>query len=158
MIPIIDISSALTWSSEERDDITAIAKEIDKACREVGFFMITGHGIEDELILELEKKSREFFDQSFEKKQEISMSKGKSSWRGYFGLGTELTSGKSDGKEGIYFGKHHDQSHPLVVSSTPSFGSNLFPKTPELRHSVESYMEQAENLSRLLVSKVFIYI
>ena len=101
MIPIIDISCALAWSGEEqdRDDIASIAIQIDKACREVGFFMITGHGIKDDLILELEKKSTEFFCLPEEQKQEIEMSKGKSSWRGYFGLGSELTSGKSDGKE-----------------------------------------------------------
>lgn len=40
------------------------------------------------------------------------MSKGRRAWRGYFGVGEELTSGKIDIKEGLYLGQELDETHP----------------------------------------------
>lgn len=41
--------------------------------------------------------------------------KGGKAWRGFFKVGDELTSGKPDGKEGIYLGQEiTDPSHPKL--------------------------------------------
>ncbi len=41
-LPIIDISPL---SSENREDWQPVIKQIDSACRELGFFYVVGHGI-----------------------------------------------------------------------------------------------------------------
>ena len=40
------------------------------------------------------------------------MAAGGRAWRGYFRVGDELTSGKPDQKEGIYFGPELPDDHP----------------------------------------------
>lgn len=49
---------------------------------------------------------------------------------GWVPVGGELTSGKPDGKEGIYFGDELGPEHPGVASGLPLHGANLFPVEP----------------------------
>jgi isopenicillin N synthase-like dioxygenase len=122
-IPVIDIS-ALTAGTQARHEVAA---RIGQACREWGFFYIVGHGVEEHLQQRLESISQRFFAQDLETKLEIGMSRGGSAWRGYFPVGGELTSGRPDLKEGIYFGAELRDDHPLVKAGTPLHGPNLFP-------------------------------
>ncbi|MCI0391082.1 MAG: hypothetical protein MOB07_20235 [Acidobacteria bacterium] len=69
LIPIIEIS-ALTRETDARHTIAA---QIGEACRDCGFFYITGHGVDEELQQRLERLSRQFFAQDMESKMEISM-------------------------------------------------------------------------------------
>ncbi|HWE71550.1 MAG TPA: 2-oxoglutarate and iron-dependent oxygenase domain-containing protein [Stellaceae bacterium] len=118
-----------------------VAKAIEAACRETGFFYITGHGIPDDAFSELERTSRLFFALAESEKAEIAMEKGGVAWRGWFPLGAELTSGKSDLKEGLYLGTELPADDPRVLAGTPFHGPNLWPRqVPELRHAVLRYM------------------
>lgn len=65
---------------------------------------IKDHGISTEFMDELFSLAKQFFDQPQEEKKKIHMLNNGFSWRGYFQLGFELTSGKADQKEGYYFG------------------------------------------------------
>lgn len=58
------------------------------------------------------------------------MKKGGKAWRGYFSTGEELTSGKIDYKEGIYFGQELDNDNPEVKKGTHLHGRSLFPSSP----------------------------
>lgn len=98
-VPIIDISSLVAGTG--KCDI--VANQIRQACCESGFFYIVGHGVDESLQQRLEELSRQFFAQDLETKMKIRMALGGKAWRGYFGVGDELTSGKPDQKEGIYF-------------------------------------------------------
>ncbi|WP_199336813.1 isopenicillin N synthase family oxygenase [Oscillatoria sp. FACHB-1407] len=121
---------------------TAVAQQIGKACRESGFFYITGHGIDEGLQQQLEQLSRDFFAQAVDSKLAIAMEHGGRAWRGYFPVGGELTSGKPDIKEGIYFGAELDDKHPLVQAGVPMHGQNLFPTNdPAWRETVLRYLE-----------------
>ena len=103
---------------------------IDAACREHGFFVVTGHGIDRGLFDDLESASRHFFALPTEQKAAIAMRRAGPAWRGWFPPGGELTSGVPDGKEGIYFGAELAGDHPRVVARTPLHGPNLFPAAP----------------------------
>ena len=71
----------------------------------------------------------------------IRMELGGRAWRGYFPLGDELTSGKPDQKEGIYFGSELGPEHPEVTAGTPLHGANLFPDgVPGFKETVLEYM------------------
>ena len=63
---------------------------------------------------------------------QIAMARGGRAWRGYFPVGGELTSGKPDQKEGIYFGAELPADHPAVLAGTPLHGPNLFPDDSRL--------------------------
>ena len=55
------------------------------------------------------------------------MARGGRAWRGWFPFEGELTSGRPDRKEGIYFGEELPPDDPRVVRGTPLHGPNLFP-------------------------------
>lgn len=125
MLPVIDVS-----------DPFAVAGEIERACRDTGFFYVTGHGVPASLRRRLDERSRAFFALPVAEKLEIEMSRGGRAWRGYFPVGAELTAGERDLKEGLYFGTE------LPPSPLPLHGPNLFPRrVPGLRETVLSYVE-----------------
>src|SRR5215216_2135964 len=114
-LPVIDISALISRTAGRH----RIAAQLAEACRDYGFFYVIGHGVNENLQQRLEQISRAFFAQDVEAKLEISMSRGGKAWRGYFPVGGELTSGKPDLKEGIYFGAELRPDHPLVQTGTP---------------------------------------
>jgi isopenicillin N synthase-like dioxygenase len=150
-VPVIDVSPLATGHG----DRAVVAAAIAKACSDCGFFYVTRHGVDEELQRRLEELSRKFFAQDLATKMEISMDRGGRAWRGYFPVGGELTSGKPDIKEGIYFGTELREDHPLVRSGTPLHGPNLFPASvPELRDVVLRYMHAMTQLGHVLMQGV----
>src|SRR3954467_4728488 len=87
-----------------RPDREAVAERLGEACRDSGFFYVVGHGVDEALQDRLRELSREVFGADLQTKPRIGMALGGRAWRGYFRLGDELTSGKPDQKEGLYFG------------------------------------------------------
>jgi isopenicillin N synthase-like dioxygenase len=150
-IPVIDVSP-LIRGTEERHEVAA---RIGQACRDCGFFYIVGHGVDEALQRRLEEVSRRFFAQDLETKLEIRMERGGRAWRGYFPVGGELTSGKPDLKEGIYFGAELEDDHPLVKAGTPLHGPNLFPSNmPQFRETVLDYMAAMTRLGHRLMAGI----
>jgi isopenicillin N synthase-like dioxygenase len=150
-VPIIDIGALVNGAAERR----SVADQIGRACRESGFFYITGHSVDDRLQQRLEELSRYFFALDPDEKLDIRMERGGRAWRGYFPVGGELTSGKPDLKEGLYFGAELDQDHPLVRSGTPMHGANLFPKNIHLfRETVLEYMGAMTRLGHKLMEGI----
>ena len=91
---------------------------------------IAGHGISTEQRSQLTTLAAKFFGLPDDVKAAVAMERGGSAWRGWFPVGGELTSGKPDGKEGIYFGEELGSGHPRVVAGLPLHGTNLFPNEP----------------------------
>lgn len=150
-IPIIDLSELVANGPRKFD----VAKQINLACREYGFFYVIGHGINKKLEDKLETLSRQFFSQSVNVKEEIRMDLGGRAWRGYFPVGGELTSNKPDMKEGIYFGAELNDNHPLVQTKTPLHGSNLFPANiPDFKETVLEYIDAMTELGHTIMAGV----
>jgi len=149
-VPVIDVASLVTHSAGR----VHTAEQIDAACRDSGFFYVIGHGVDESLCRQLESLSRQFFELSESQKMQIAMSRGGRAWRGYFPVGRELTSGKPDRKEGLYFGAELASDHPLVRSGTPLHGPNLFPAIPGFRESVLRYLESLTGLGHALMSGI----
>lgn len=106
-LPIIDMAPLFGSNTAQRAEV---AQAIGEACRDSGFFYVTGHGIDSKLIVDLDQASRAFFSLPEAEKNEIAMLRGGRAWRGYFPVGGELTSGKPDQKEGLYFGQNSGQT------------------------------------------------
>ena len=148
-IPVVNIGP-LVAGTEARHEVAA---RLGQACRDCGFFYVVDHGVNEHLMRRLEEVSHQFFAQDLQTKLEISMSRGGRAWRGYFPVGGELTSGRPDLKEGIYFGAELDNDHPLVKSGTPLHGPNLFPSDiPQFRGIVLDYMAAMTRLGHCLAA------
>ena len=136
-LPIIDITPLRSGASAG-----AVAGQIEAACRDSGFFYVTGHGVPDQLVDRLDRASRAFFRLPEPEKMEIEMTRGGRAWRGFFPVGAELTSGRPDLKEGLYFGTELPDDDPRVRAGLPLHGRNLFPdQVPELRTAVLEYLD-----------------
>jgi isopenicillin N synthase-like dioxygenase len=150
-VPVIDVS-ALGGGGAARDEVV---RQLDAACRDVGFFYVVGHAVDGGLQDRLEALSREFFGLPDDEKAGIAMARGGRAWRGWFPVGGELTSGRPDRKEGIYFGAELGRDHPRVAAGVPLHGPNLFPARPAgLREAVVAYMAAMTDLGHLLASAI----
>jgi isopenicillin N synthase-like dioxygenase len=148
--PIIDVSPSRRASEPD-----VVAREIDTACRDTGFFSVVGHGVSAALQARVETLAREFFALPESEKAAVAMVHGGRAWRGWFPVGGELTSGAPDVKEGFYFGEELPLDDPRVVSGTPLHGPNLFPARPAgLRDAVLEYIEALTDLGHVLLAAI----
>jgi isopenicillin N synthase-like dioxygenase len=138
MLPVIDLRA---------QDVPA---RIEEACRDTGFFYVSGHGVPASLLAQLDAAARTFFSLPDNEKRDIAMARGGRAWRGWFPVGAELTSGEQDRKEGLYFGSELPGGHPL-----PLHGPNLFPvRVPSLRPLVLTYLAELTRVAQAVLRGV----
>lgn len=151
-LPVIDIAPLLDGSAVER---ARVAGEIGAACRDTGFLYAVGHAISGCTLAALDAASRRFFALPEEEKMAIAMAKGGRAWRGFFPVGGELTSGKPDIKEGLYFGEELGPDDARVKAGLPLHGANQFPEgVPDLRGLVMDFMRTAELSAQAILEGV----
>lgn len=109
VLPVVDIAG----SADSDSAFDRVAVELDRACAEIGFFYVTGHGVDPRLCHALQQLAGRFFAFA-DRGLGIAMIRGGRAWRGYFPLGGELTSGRPDRKEGLYFGTELGPDDPRV--------------------------------------------
>ena len=114
-LPVIDVAPLFGSDGGAR---ARTAAEIGAACRSLGFFYATGHAIDDATMASLMEASRRFFALPEPEKMNIAMARGGRAWRGFFPVGGELTSGKPDIKEGVYFGEELGAIRPAREGRT----------------------------------------
>ena len=99
-IPTINISSLIKNNFETQNALKTI-KEIEKACANVGFFQVTGHGLNLKEIKNICDVGNKFFNLPEMKKRKLSPKKwnkkNKNLYRGYF-------PNDVNGKEGLDIG------------------------------------------------------
>jgi isopenicillin N synthase-like dioxygenase len=153
-LPLVDVSALLDPSAGSAS-CARVGRTIDAACRDTGFLLVTGHGVDPALRDDLERLSREFFALPDAIKAEIEMARGGLAWRGWFPVGGELTSGQPDRKEGVYFGIELPRTDPRVMSGTPLHGPNLFPSEPaELGPVVLRWVDQVTALAQAVLGGI----
>ncbi|NHN83325.1 hypothetical protein GOB93_01550 [Acetobacter musti] len=130
-IPVIDIGHYGTDSARS----AAIAAETDRACRETGFFLITGHQVPGHDISTLFEETRRFFRLPDEQKLK-SRGPGGHIARGYTPfLGETLAAGAESGtvthapdaKEMLDFGPEHPED---TVAENDFFAPDIWPEQP----------------------------
>ena len=99
-IPTINISSLIKKNTNKKKLYNTI-KQIEKACVDVGFFQITGHGLKHNEIKKISNIGNKFFNLSNKNKKKLSPKKwnykNKNIYRGYF-------PNDVNGKEGLDLG------------------------------------------------------
>ncbi len=149
MLPLVDVAPLLHHGEPARRDV---ARQLDQACRRFGFVRVVGHGVPAGLHARLNQAARSFFAQPDDVKADIAMARGGSAWRGWFPVGDELTSGRPDAKEGLYFGEELAPDDDRVVAGVPLHGPNLFPDHPaDLRPAVLAWISAMTGLGQALL-------
>ena len=108
-LPIIDISPLY---QDEQQGWDSVAKQIDRACREWGFFYIKGHPISAQRIEQLLSTAKHFFALPSVEKLKIDITQSRHH-RGYGAIATEQLdpSKPSDLKETFDMGLHLSLIH-----------------------------------------------
>jgi isopenicillin N synthase-like dioxygenase len=73
-IPLIDLTAARHGGIQEE---LAVARQIDRACRDVGFFTLSGHGIDRSVFVDAHAALAAFFSLPLSEKQTCRLATGK---------------------------------------------------------------------------------
>ena len=84
-VPVLDITPLRGGDVAAR---RRLAVEIDRACRNIGFLVISGHGVSETMLAEVASVSRAFFSLDESEKQRVARPAADIA-RGYIGLGAE---------------------------------------------------------------------
>ena len=147
-IPLIDLGPFRTGDRAVRREV---ARQLGEACRNIGFFYVTNHGVPQALIDRTFAEAKRFFDLAPEIKAEIAIEQSPCH-RGWFALGGEnLDPAKQteagDFKEGIKIGRHLEPDHPLVMAGIALHGPNLWPSgLPGWREAMQAYFDALSGL------------
>jgi isopenicillin N synthase-like dioxygenase len=155
-IPVIDISAAREGGTAER---LRVGREIDRICREIGFFTITGHGVPTEALDALRVSAHAFFALPLEEKQR-AVHPVKGTPRGYIAMGVEAIARGSgeraphDLKEYYHFGRERwpEDSYYTSAEGRRYFIPNLWPERPwGFSAAAERYYAEMESLTAFMM-------
>ncbi|MEL6103061.1 MAG: 2-oxoglutarate and iron-dependent oxygenase domain-containing protein [Pseudomonadota bacterium] len=157
-VPVIDISA---WTHGDVASRLSLAKEVDQACKEWGFLLVGGHGIDQALIDAMFETSYAFFDQDAETKEQYA-SAGRKGGRGYFSVGMKAlarTSGdvdaKGDQKETFLTGAEPVAGDPFydLPGADRLYAPNPWPDTPAAMVEVwDNYRAACKGVADTLMS------
>jgi isopenicillin N synthase-like dioxygenase len=145
-IPVIDIAPLVDGSPQQARDV---AKALGTACREVGFFYVSGHGVPAALVKRVFATSAAFFTGPASVRDAVSFD-GPGSNRGYIRLGGEtLDPGKPpDVKEAFNIGLELAPDDPELVAGAAFRAANHWPDMPDFRDTMLDYFDQVWRLGR----------
>jgi isopenicillin N synthase-like dioxygenase len=150
-IPVIDLTDAFGGSVAAK---RAAAAEMDRACREIGFFTITGHGVPMAALDDLRAKAHGFFALPLAEKRR-AIHPLPATPRGYRALGIEALSYGNDRetppdlKEYYHFGRETWPDQPYYTSAEGQryFIRNLWPEQPAgFKEAADRYYREMERL------------
>jgi isopenicillin N synthase-like dioxygenase len=151
-VPVIDVAPFL---ADEPEGKCAVVTEVGRACADIGFFTVIGHGVPGDLLDRMDRVSRAFFDLPLEEKLRVKRPRPEQS-RGYIGIGDENLAASqgdrstSDLKEFFAIGPVDvpEDDYHRRPEAYPSFAPNLWPERPaELRAAWTAYYRAMESLA-----------
>jgi isopenicillin N synthase-like dioxygenase len=131
-VPVIDLAPARGGAAGRRQ----VAAAIDAACRDIGFFAITGHAVSDRLVDDLRRGAHAFFALPASVKLAARHPAGMN--RGYHHAGGEALAAANDGeappdlKEFFHIGPVDTSDDPYYTSELGRrhFTPNVWPAAP----------------------------
>jgi isopenicillin N synthase-like dioxygenase len=137
MLDVIDLTGL---SSGDPAAVRRIARELGRACREVGFFYIRNHGVPDALMSGIFTSAEAFFRSGRAAKDELAIKRSPHN-RGYVGIATEsLNLAQADQKEAFNIGLDLPDTDPEVIAGKPFRGVNQWPRAAGFRETALSYL------------------
>ncbi|XP_013602570.1 PREDICTED: probable 2-oxoglutarate-dependent dioxygenase At3g49630 isoform X4 [Brassica oleracea var. oleracea] len=150
-LPIIDISPLLVKCDDPdmMDDtgVAEVVRKLDRACRDVGFFYVIGHGISESLMRKVKEMTHRFFELPYEEKLKIKITPA-AGYRGYQKIGVNYTSGKQDFHEAIDCYREFKQGKYGETGKVLE-GLNQWPdNSQEYKGLMDEYIKLCTDLSR----------
>ncbi|KAE8693327.1 putative 2-oxoglutarate-dependent dioxygenase [Hibiscus syriacus] len=103
-IPVIDVGPLVTKGDDlkmgQDPGVREVVKQLDRACRETGFFYVKGHGVPQSLMNEVKDVTHRFFDLPYDEKLKIKLTPS-TGYRGYQKMKANITKGVPDLQEAI---------------------------------------------------------
>ncbi len=156
-VPVIDIAPFLNGKARDK---SAVAEKVGQACRDIGFLIISGHGVDPDLIARTDALSREFFDLPLATKMAVKRP-AVDVTRGYIPFETEAVAasrgekGEADLNESFMIGPVDVDPGDRYFSAPEAgkhFHPNLWPKAPEaLREAYSVYYRAMGGLAAQLM-------
>jgi isopenicillin N synthase-like dioxygenase len=146
-LPVLDLHRL------DGPDRPAFLDELRRAAHDVGFFVVTGHGVDPALEASLDDTVRRFFALPAAERRAIENTHSPH-FRGYSRVGTEQTAGAADQREQIDVGPERE---PLPRRDgdpawTGLVGPNQWPAgVPGLRTAVLAWQAEALRVSRTIL-------
>jgi isopenicillin N synthase-like dioxygenase len=125
-IPSVDLRDFLSDDPVRKQNFV---NEIGKAYEDIGFVALKGHFLSDQLVSDLYREVRNFFNLPLEVKEQYEIP-GIGGQRGYVSFGKEHAKGRTEGdlKEFWHFGQYVDGNSELETS---------YPKNVEVKELPE---------------------
>ena len=156
-VPVIDITP---YRSGGEAGKRAVAAEIDRACRDIGFLVIAGHGIAPKLVKTMRKMARDFFDLPLDDKMRLRHP-ARDVLRGYTPIESEAVARSrgdavpaGDLNESFMVGPVDpvDPAYATAPAAGKHFAPNLWPDRPaDFRPVATRYYRAMSELSRVLM-------
>ncbi|WP_159979653.1 MULTISPECIES: isopenicillin N synthase family oxygenase [unclassified Novosphingobium] len=149
-IAAVDLSGSFADPVEQ----ARAAREIHRACRETGFFYVTGHGVPQALLDAQIAQTLAFFAQNEAAKAAVSVELSPCR-RGYEATGRQVLDAGSaaDFKESFMLARDLPAHHPWVLAGLPMQGANQWPENlPGFRAQMEAYQAEMIRLGRHLMA------
>ncbi len=145
-VPVIDLNP---WLSGDAGARSAVGRQVDAALQSVGFFLISGHGVPDDLRAAVRTQARAFFALPPEVKRRYAVTVGGRGWlppgaeaNGY----AEGTRTPPDLKESFAVGA--DQPTGDAAIDAFWFQPNVYPaEVPALQPAVVAYLARMRELA-----------
>jgi isopenicillin N synthase-like dioxygenase len=155
-VPVIDIEPFRTGSEEDKQQV---ATDVAAACAEIGFLVITGHGVPDDVVDGLYEVNKRYFESPLDVKQAAGRpSPGQI--RGYSGVESEGLGLLEDEpvppdlKESFDVGPLDvDRNDPYYVSEAAGdhFAPNVWPDIAGFEDAYRHYYDVMESLTLTMV-------
>ncbi len=152
IVPVIDISPFLAGDPHGR---ASTPQAVARACEDIGFFTIVGHGVAPAVIAAATTAARQFFDLPADEKARVRSPDAVIA-RGYRGVGYEGLAGTRadqtppDLKEIFHVGPPdfpHDAYHD-AAEAQPHFIDNVWPPSPAaFRPAMTAYYRAVEKVA-----------
>ena len=150
-VPLIDVGD---YRSDRTGDHGNLAEQIDVACREIGFLVIEGHGVDPQLVADMHRIVAEYFALPHWEKMRFKMPEDR--YRGYVPPASEGLAGSLDEvapldlKESFSIGPfdHPFDEYHFGSDGSRFFAPNAWPERPRgMREVFEAYYAAMESLS-----------
>lgn len=158
LVPMIDIAALRGTDGAAR---RAVAAELDHACRNIGFFQIVGHGVDDKIVQDAYRTARAFFELPLREKRLVAQP-SPDTVRGYSAVGEENFAYAQDLDAPGDLHEKFDTGPVDVPANDPYYGrelagehftANQWPARPEgMQEAWEAYFRVFNDLSRTLMS------
>lgn len=141
-LPVIDLSGSV-----------GVTRKIERACHDVGFMYVTGHGISARVVAAVRKAVVNFFALPETCKEGYRITP--ENYRGYIPQGFFSPAGEytqADHYEGYKLHFEVAADDP-IIAACDLYGPNKWPDLPDIRTSVSEYWQECDRVARMLLAE-----